>query len=92
MILLGFLVPAFVLLAVFYIFPALWAVRISFTDGATYNTPVWSAERLGSNLGIYGQDVWTLDRVATPIADPYLLRAPFLDARPVPVSRRLKDG
>lgn len=32
MILLGFLVPAFVLLAVFYIFPALWAVRISFTD------------------------------------------------------------
>lgn len=32
MILLGFLVPAFVLLAVFYIFPALWAVRVSFTD------------------------------------------------------------
>jgi glyoxylase-like metal-dependent hydrolase (beta-lactamase superfamily II) len=36
--------------------------------------------------------VWTLDRVATPIADPYLLRAPFLDARPVPVSKRLTDG
>jgi len=31
-ILLGFLVPAFVLLAAFYIFPALWAIRISFTD------------------------------------------------------------
>ncbi len=31
-LLLGFLVPAFVLLLVFYIFPALWAVRISFTD------------------------------------------------------------
>src|SRR5688572_23306568 len=32
MLLIGFIVPAFVLLAVFYIFPALWAVRISFTD------------------------------------------------------------
>ncbi|HVU11222.1 MAG TPA: sugar ABC transporter permease [Phototrophicaceae bacterium] len=31
-ILFGFLAPAFVLLAVFYIFPALWAVRVSFTD------------------------------------------------------------
>jgi hypothetical protein len=32
-----------------------------------YNTPVWSAERLGSNLGIYGQDVWTLNRVTFTI-------------------------
>src|SRR5664279_1218571 len=32
MILLGFVAPAFILLAVFYIFPTLWAVRISFTD------------------------------------------------------------
>lgn len=31
-ILMGFLVPAFVLLAIFYIFPALWAIRVSFTD------------------------------------------------------------
>ncbi len=32
MLLLGFLGPAFVLLAVFYILPALWALRVSFTD------------------------------------------------------------
>jgi glyoxylase-like metal-dependent hydrolase (beta-lactamase superfamily II) len=36
--------------------------------------------------------VWALDRVATPIADPFLLRAPFLDVRPLPVHRRFKDG
>jgi glyoxylase-like metal-dependent hydrolase (beta-lactamase superfamily II) len=48
--------------------------------------------------GIYdlpGRDkfqVWTLDLVAGPIADPYWLRAPFLDARPVKIDRRFKDG
>jgi glyoxylase-like metal-dependent hydrolase (beta-lactamase superfamily II) len=36
--------------------------------------------------------VWTLDKVATPIAEPLLLRAPFLDARPVRIDRRLKEG
>jgi glyoxylase-like metal-dependent hydrolase (beta-lactamase superfamily II) len=36
--------------------------------------------------------VWTLDKVATPIAEPFLLRAPFLDARPVRIDRRLKEG
>ncbi len=36
--------------------------------------------------------VWTLDRVATPISDPFLLRAPFLDARPLPVHTRVEDG
>lgn len=36
--------------------------------------------------------VWTLDRVAAPIADPYRLRAPFLDARPLTVHRRFADG
>lgn len=36
--------------------------------------------------------VWTLDRVAGPIADPFQWRAPFLDARPVKIDRRLKDG
>lgn len=35
---------------------------------------------------------WTLDRVATPLADPFLLRAPFLDPRPVPIDRRLLEG
>jgi glyoxylase-like metal-dependent hydrolase (beta-lactamase superfamily II) len=35
---------------------------------------------------------WTLDRVATPLADPYLLRAPFLDPRPVKIDRRFRDG
>jgi carboxypeptidase family protein/TonB-dependent receptor-like protein len=28
-----------------------------------YDTPVWSAERLNANLGIFGQDVWTMKRV-----------------------------
>ncbi len=35
---------------------------------------------------------WTLDLVATPLADPFLLRAPFLDPRPVKIDRRLRDG
>lgn len=48
--------------------------------------------------GIYylpGRDkleVWTLDQVATPIAEPFRWRAPFLDARPVKIDRRPKDG
>jgi glyoxylase-like metal-dependent hydrolase (beta-lactamase superfamily II) len=37
-------------------------------------------------------EIWTLDRVATPVADPALLRAPFLDARPVRIDRRPRDG
>jgi glyoxylase-like metal-dependent hydrolase (beta-lactamase superfamily II) len=37
-------------------------------------------------------EVWTLDQVAGPIADPFRLRAPFLDARPLKVARRFKDG
>jgi glyoxylase-like metal-dependent hydrolase (beta-lactamase superfamily II) len=37
-------------------------------------------------------EIWTLDRVATPVADPYLLRAPFLDPRPVRIDRRPADG
>jgi multiple sugar transport system permease protein len=32
LLLYGFLVPAFVLLIAFYVFPAIWAVRTSFTD------------------------------------------------------------
>jgi glyoxylase-like metal-dependent hydrolase (beta-lactamase superfamily II) len=36
--------------------------------------------------------VWTLDRVAIPVADPSLLRAPFLDPRPVKFDRLAKDG
>jgi glyoxylase-like metal-dependent hydrolase (beta-lactamase superfamily II) len=37
-------------------------------------------------------EVWTLDRVAVPIADPYLLRAPFVDKRPVKIDRRPRPG
>jgi glyoxylase-like metal-dependent hydrolase (beta-lactamase superfamily II) len=37
-------------------------------------------------------EVWTLDQVAGPIADPARLRAPFLDARPVKIDRMPKDG
>jgi glyoxylase-like metal-dependent hydrolase (beta-lactamase superfamily II) len=36
--------------------------------------------------------VWTLDRVAEPIADPNKLRAPFLDARPVTIDKKYRDG
>jgi glyoxylase-like metal-dependent hydrolase (beta-lactamase superfamily II) len=36
--------------------------------------------------------IWTLDRVAVPLAEPYRLRAPFLDARPVKIDKRPKDG
>ncbi len=36
--------------------------------------------------------VWSLDRVAEPLADPLRLRAPFLDARPVRFDKRFKDG
>jgi glyoxylase-like metal-dependent hydrolase (beta-lactamase superfamily II) len=36
--------------------------------------------------------VWTLDRVAGPVADPSLLRAPFLDPRPVKFDRLARDG
>lgn len=37
-------------------------------------------------------EVWSLDQVALPLAQPYLLRAPFLDARPVKFDRLPKDG
>jgi glyoxylase-like metal-dependent hydrolase (beta-lactamase superfamily II) len=37
-------------------------------------------------------EVWMLDKAAVPVAEPFLLRAPFLDARPVKIDRRPKDG
>ena len=37
-------------------------------------------------------EVWSLDQVAKPIAEPFLLRAPFLDARPVKFDRTPKAG
>jgi glyoxylase-like metal-dependent hydrolase (beta-lactamase superfamily II) len=37
-------------------------------------------------------EIWALDEVALPIAEPYRLRAPFLDARPVRFDRRFRDG
>jgi glyoxylase-like metal-dependent hydrolase (beta-lactamase superfamily II) len=37
-------------------------------------------------------EVWMLDKAAVPIADPFLLRAPFLDERPVRIDRKPKDG
>ena len=36
--------------------------------------------------------VWALDQVAAPIAAPFQLRAPFLDARPVKFDKTPKDG
>ncbi len=37
-------------------------------------------------------EMWALDRVAGPLADPNRLRAPFLDPRPVRIDRRPRDG
>jgi glyoxylase-like metal-dependent hydrolase (beta-lactamase superfamily II) len=37
-------------------------------------------------------EVWSLDAVAGPIAEPDKLRAPFLDARPVKFDRRPRPG
>jgi len=36
--------------------------------------------------------VWTLDKVAEPLADPNKLRAPFLDARPVVIDKKYRDS
>jgi glyoxylase-like metal-dependent hydrolase (beta-lactamase superfamily II) len=36
--------------------------------------------------------VWTLDKVATPIAEPARLWAPFLDARPLTIDKTPRDG
>ncbi|MBY0523700.1 MAG: MBL fold metallo-hydrolase [Gemmataceae bacterium] len=36
--------------------------------------------------------VWALESVAGPIADPFRLYAPFLDARPVKFDKQFKDG
>jgi glyoxylase-like metal-dependent hydrolase (beta-lactamase superfamily II) len=36
--------------------------------------------------------VWTLDRVAPPVADPLRLRAPFIDARPLKFTKTPKEG
>jgi glyoxylase-like metal-dependent hydrolase (beta-lactamase superfamily II) len=36
--------------------------------------------------------VWMLDQAAVPVADPFLLRAPFLDPRPVRIDRRPREG
>jgi glyoxylase-like metal-dependent hydrolase (beta-lactamase superfamily II) len=35
---------------------------------------------------------WALEEVAKPLAEPGYYRAPFLDARPVKIDRRFKDG
>jgi glyoxylase-like metal-dependent hydrolase (beta-lactamase superfamily II) len=36
--------------------------------------------------------VWTLDQVALAIAEPFRLWAPFLDARPLTVHQKMRDG
>lgn len=37
-------------------------------------------------------EIWSLDTVARPIAEPFRWRAPFLDARPVKFDRTPRDG
>jgi glyoxylase-like metal-dependent hydrolase (beta-lactamase superfamily II) len=36
--------------------------------------------------------VWALDKIADVIEDPDRVRAPYVDPRPVPIARRLRDG
>jgi glyoxylase-like metal-dependent hydrolase (beta-lactamase superfamily II) len=36
--------------------------------------------------------VWALDQVALPLKEPFLLRAPFLDPRPIQFDRTPRDG
>jgi glyoxylase-like metal-dependent hydrolase (beta-lactamase superfamily II) len=36
--------------------------------------------------------IWALDQVALPLADPFLLRAPFLDPRPIRFDKTPRDG
>jgi glyoxylase-like metal-dependent hydrolase (beta-lactamase superfamily II) len=36
--------------------------------------------------------IWSLDLVSEPLGDPFHLRAPFLDSRPVRFDRRMHDG
>lgn len=37
-------------------------------------------------------EVWGLDLVAQPLKDPLLIRAPFLDPRPIKFTREFRDG
>ena len=37
-------------------------------------------------------EVWGLDLVALPLKDPFLVRAPFLDPRPIKFTKEIKDG
>ena len=37
-------------------------------------------------------EVWMLDQAAIPVSKPGMLRAPFIDARPVKIDRLPKDG
>lgn len=37
-------------------------------------------------------EIWTLDRVANAIAEPFRICAPFIDVRPLAVDRQLQDG
>jgi hypothetical protein len=36
--------------------------------------------------------VWGLDAVAAPLKEPFRIRAPFLDARPIRFTKELRDG
>lgn len=36
--------------------------------------------------------IWALDQVAAPIADPLIMKAPFLDARPIRFDRLFRDA
>ena len=37
-------------------------------------------------------EIWMLDKAALPVIEPFRLRAPFLDARPVKIDKKPADG
>jgi hypothetical protein len=52
-----------------------------------YDTPVWSAEALNANLGLYAQDVWTLKRATFTIGGRYEHVSESVIGQPAQVGR-----
>src|SRR5262249_8518315 len=50
-----------------------------------YATPAWWRDRLNANLGIYGQDVWTIDRLTLTIGGRWEYVSEQVDGQPAQV-------
>ena len=51
------------------------------------NTPIRSAERLNANLGIYGQDVWTMRRMTVTLGARYEYISEQVEGKPTQTGR-----